>query len=484
MTQRERDRLVALNKADKKLITQKQAAQQIGLSERQVRRLLAKLRSQGDRAVIHAARGRASNRKISAKVEKRAAAILSKPLYADFGPTLAAEYLQQRHGIHVGRETLRGWMAAAGLWKPRRRKPGRAHLWRPRRRCRGELVQWDTSEHDWLEGRGEKLYLIGMIDDASSELLARFVRHDSSAENRRLLKTYLEKNGRPAAFYTDRASLFVNTPKNSAGEKPQDLASHSNRAGARGAGHRIDQGLFAASQRTRRAQLWHGPGPAGEGPEGRRGLHDQASQRLSGERVSALVERHAAGSASPPRRGSPGAGTRARSGLGAESRRDPAGRQRLHDSLPGKALSNRPQGDCARPAGREGAAGEPAGRQPRGALRQARAGVEALSHGPPVRGLQKAGRCHCGREGSSSSSSPQGQRLDGGFRSEKEPAAVAGGASFRRPAVVALSKPKASAPRLHQSNPRHERTTRRGGGWPAAPSAAGRGRGVDQHKTL
>ena len=131
MTQRERDRLVALNKADKKLITQKQAAQQIGLSERHVRRLLAKLRSQGDRAVIHAARGRASNRKISAKVEKRAAAILSKPLYADFGPTLAAEYLQQRHGIHVGRETLRGWMAAAGLWKTRRRKPGRAHLWRP-----------------------------------------------------------------------------------------------------------------------------------------------------------------------------------------------------------------------------------------------------------------------------------------------------------------------------------------------------------------
>ena len=118
MTQRERDRLVVLNKADKKLITQKQAAQQIGLSERQVRRLLAKLRSQGDRAVIHAARGRASNRKISAKVEKRAAAILSKPLYADFGPTLAAEYLQQRHGIHVGRETLRGWMAAAGLWNP------------------------------------------------------------------------------------------------------------------------------------------------------------------------------------------------------------------------------------------------------------------------------------------------------------------------------------------------------------------------------
>ncbi len=223
MTQRERDRLVVLNKADKKLITQEQAAQQIGLSERQCRRLLAKLRSEGDQAVIHAALARSSNRRISATVEKQAVAILSQAAYAGFGPTLAAEYLQQRHGIHVGRETLRRWMAAAGLWKPRRRKPGRAHLWRPRRRCRGELVQWDTSEHDWLEGRGEKLYLIGMIDDASSELLARFVRHDSSEENRRLLKTYLEKNGRPVAFYTDRASLFVNTPKNSAGEDPKTL---------------------------------------------------------------------------------------------------------------------------------------------------------------------------------------------------------------------------------------------------------------------
>ena len=223
MTQRERDRLVALRKADKRLITQKQAVQQTGLSERHLRRLLAKLRREGDQAVVHAARGRASNRKLSAKAEKQAVAILSQPVYAGFGPTLAAEYLQQRHGVQVGRETLRGWLAAAGLWKPRRRKSERPHPWRPRRSCCGELVQWDTSEHDWLEGRGEKLYLIGMIDDASSELLARFVRHDSGEENRRLLKTYLEQNGRPVAFYTDRASLFVNTPKNSAGEDPKLL---------------------------------------------------------------------------------------------------------------------------------------------------------------------------------------------------------------------------------------------------------------------
>jgi hypothetical protein len=87
------------------------------------------------------------------------------------------------------------------------------HVWRPRRSCRGELVQWDTSEHDWLEGRGPKLYLIAMIDDATGELTARFAAHDSTVENMGLLRLYLEKNGRPVAFYTDKASLFQTAPK-------------------------------------------------------------------------------------------------------------------------------------------------------------------------------------------------------------------------------------------------------------------------------
>ena len=120
-------------------------------------------------------------------------------VYADFGPTLAAEYLRAapRHPS-LSRQTLRGWMAAAGPVETPPTQAGTSASCGVRGgSCRGELVQWDTSEHDWLEGRGEKLYLIGMIDDASSELLARFVRHDSSAENRRLLKTYLETK-RPA----------------------------------------------------------------------------------------------------------------------------------------------------------------------------------------------------------------------------------------------------------------------------------------------
>ena len=77
----------------------------------------------------------------------------------------------------------------------------------------GELAQWDTSVHDWLEGRGEKLYLIAMIDDATSRLFARFVRHDSTEENMKLLWGYLEKSGRPLAFYTDKASIFGTAEK-------------------------------------------------------------------------------------------------------------------------------------------------------------------------------------------------------------------------------------------------------------------------------
>jgi transposase len=219
MTQRDRDRLVVLKKALKKLIKQSQAATELGVSARQVRRLLKALKLRGDKAVIHGLRGRASPRKTGAAKGEKIVAILSQDVYAGFGPTLASEYLGKKHGIQIGREALRQIMIAAGLWRARRQKVEKAHQWRMRRSCRGELVQWDTSEHDWLEGRGEKLYLIHMIDDATSELTARFVRHDSTAENMRLLWKYLERHGRPLAFYTDKASLFRTAPKIARDEK-------------------------------------------------------------------------------------------------------------------------------------------------------------------------------------------------------------------------------------------------------------------------
>jgi transposase len=214
MTQADRDRLVTLKKAKKKLITQAEAAAELQVSVRQVKRMLKALSERGDRAVVHGLRGRESNRKIEDRIRERAVKILSAEVYRGFGPTLAGEHLAKKHGIEVSRETVRKWMQAAGLWRGRRRRPENVHVWRQRRSRCGELVQWDTSDHDWLEGRAsERLYLISMIDDATSRLYARFVSSDSTEENMRTLHGYLKLYGRPAAFYTDKASLFKTTEK-------------------------------------------------------------------------------------------------------------------------------------------------------------------------------------------------------------------------------------------------------------------------------
>jgi transposase len=213
MTQRDRDRLVALKKAKKGVIAQRQAAEEIGQTERHVRGLLKQLKAKGDKAILHALRGRRSNRKLDETIEQTALEILSREVYAGFGPTLAAEYLAEKHGIHAGRETVRKWMIVGKLWRAQSQSVEKIHQWRQRRSRVGELVQWDTSEHAWLEERGPKLYLIGMIDDASSRVHARFVLHDSTQENMRLLWSYVERYGRPLSYYTDKASLFQTAPK-------------------------------------------------------------------------------------------------------------------------------------------------------------------------------------------------------------------------------------------------------------------------------
>jgi hypothetical protein len=136
----------------------------------------------------------------------------------------------------------------AKLWRARRSRIERAHLWRPRRARYGELVQWDTSEHNGLEGRGEKLYLISMIDDATSQLTAHFVRHDSTAENLEQLRRYVEQHGRPVAVYTDKASLFQIAPRAIPSPRRPAAAAKPDRTGAPGTEHRVDRGPFAASQ--------------------------------------------------------------------------------------------------------------------------------------------------------------------------------------------------------------------------------------------
>ena len=187
MTQDERDRLATLKEAKKKLMTQREAAERLGVSVRHVKRMIHALKKRGDKAVIHGLRGIPSKHRIDKSVEREAVKILSADVYKGFGPTLAAEYLKEKHGIEASKETVRKWMIRGKLWKGKRAKIKQIHTWRPRRSRCGALVQWDTSTHDWLEGRGEKMYLIAMIDDATSRLFARFVRSDSTEENMKLL---------------------------------------------------------------------------------------------------------------------------------------------------------------------------------------------------------------------------------------------------------------------------------------------------------
>ena len=213
MSQQERDRLEWLKRAKDKVISQRKAAERMGVSDRWVRKLLKRMTRQGDAAVLHGLRGRASNRKIAVKLQTRAVEILKQPDWHDFGPTFASEQLAKRHGIAVSDETLRQWMIAAGLWKSRARKTDEVHCWRPRRSAFGELVQWDTSEHDWLEGRGPVRYLVRLIDDATSWSWGRFVERDATPFNMAVLWEYLEKNGRMVDVYTDRDSMFQVAPR-------------------------------------------------------------------------------------------------------------------------------------------------------------------------------------------------------------------------------------------------------------------------------
>src|SRR6202163_4892030 len=213
MCQEERDRLEWLKRAKDKVISQRKAAERIGVSDRWVRKLLQRMKRQGDAAVVHGLRGRTSNRKIAAGLRDQAIEILKQPEWHDFGPTFAAEQLAKRHRIRVSDETLRHWMIGAGLWKSRVRKAEQVHCWRPRRSAFGELVQWDTSEHDWLEGRGPVRYLVRMIDDATSWSWGRFVERDATSYNMAVFWEYLDKNGRMAEVYTDRDWMFAVAPR-------------------------------------------------------------------------------------------------------------------------------------------------------------------------------------------------------------------------------------------------------------------------------
>ena len=216
MRPKDREKLKQIEQVHRGHRTTAQAGRALGLTQRQVQRILAQYHRRGDVAVIHRSRGRRSNHAIDPQVLERAKGLLTSK-YKDFGPTLAAEHLADDDGIGVSRETVRGWMLELGRHEHQRKKrPHRQR--RERRACLGELVQMDTSDHDWLEGRGPACVLIAMIDDATGRKLLRFFPADSTRTNMALIKLWIERHGRPRALYTDRASHFRQVAV--AGRKP------------------------------------------------------------------------------------------------------------------------------------------------------------------------------------------------------------------------------------------------------------------------
>lgn len=221
LTVRDLDRLRIINQVQEGRLTQALAAEQLDLTSRQVRRLCARVRAKGPKGVVHGLRGQRSNHQLDAGLIEKALALV-KTCYSDFGPTFACEKLAQRDGVVLGINTLRRAMIREGLWRARRQKL-RHRSWRARRACVGELVQVDGSIHDWLEGRGPRMWLIAFIDDATSRILwAQFAAAEDTLTLMRLSRDYLRRRGRPQAFYVDRDSIYKTTRNASLDEQLRD----------------------------------------------------------------------------------------------------------------------------------------------------------------------------------------------------------------------------------------------------------------------
>jgi transposase len=207
MSERELQRVEVLAEVAGNRRTIASAAAVLALGTRQVHRLLQAYRRGGSAALAHKARGRPSNNRISDGVRARAIELV-RSTYPDFGPTLAAEMLAEKHELKVSRETLRGWLLEAGLWLSRKQRR-RFHQPRQRRESYGELVQIDGSEHRWFEDRADPCTLLVFIDDATGRLMRLlFVRSENAFAYFEALHGYLESHGRPVAFYSDKHSVF------------------------------------------------------------------------------------------------------------------------------------------------------------------------------------------------------------------------------------------------------------------------------------
>jgi transposase len=256
---REWDRLKVIEAVVESGLKPGRAAERLSLTVRQIERLVTRYREHGLQGVASGKRGRPGNRKLDDALAQRAVSII-RERYADFGPTLAREKLEQCHGIRLAKETVRHLMTEAGLWVPRRQRPPKVYQPRARRSCLGELIQIDGCEHRWFEARAPQCTLLVYVDDATSRLmLLHFTRSESTFSYFEATRAYIERHGKPGAFYSDKFTVFRNAR---AGKTGNPMTQCEPGQGSRG---------------TRASDL---AGPAGQGITPARHQHGGASQRL------------------------------------------------------------------------------------------------------------------------------------------------------------------------------------------------------------
>ena len=208
MSVKESERISIMDDLINKRVKQKHASLVLGVSVRQVRRLLKRYRAEGAFGLVHKGRGKISNRAILSSEKERTAKIIAEK-YPDFGPTLAHEKLAQNHKINFSDETIRQIMISQNLWLPDKRRIDDVHPYRERRACFGELVQLDGSFHPWFEDRAIPCSLIAFIDDATSQIVhGKFVRYEGTFPLFGAAGEYFHIYGKPLAFYVDRHSTF------------------------------------------------------------------------------------------------------------------------------------------------------------------------------------------------------------------------------------------------------------------------------------
>ena len=208
MSKKELTRLEVMQRLKDKRLTQKEAARLLGLSVRQIKRLWRAYREAGGKGLVSGRRTKASNNRLDAGVVQQALDLIEER-YRDFGPTLACEKLSEVHHLTISRESVRRIMIEAGIWKPKRAKQPSAHQMRERRACFGELVQIDGSDHAWFEDRGPKCSLLVYIDDATGQLLELlFVPSETFFGYCEATRHYVERYGKPVAFYSDKHGIF------------------------------------------------------------------------------------------------------------------------------------------------------------------------------------------------------------------------------------------------------------------------------------